>query len=446
MSSTSTFPRSRLVDVSLGVVAASIGCLAVIAPIFRLPFLAALICAGAWLVLLPRGWLHGVDEVTKRIIVAFLLVRMVMPIAAERVTRDADAMGYHLAGVRVAADLQAHGFSMAHREVPGTGGVDLLLGYFYDAAGSPGRMVAYYLWSTVAAIATLLFWWATRSLVRDRQAQYAAFIFFMPTLLLWNASLGKEAPLTLATACLAAGLHVLTNRPVSIRGFAYLIGSVALAALIRPHVALLLVAAATAAIAVGSRRSAGGAIASRVLPFAASTAFLLALVPITQGILDPGGSTSLVEAAYERAEVTSSIGGGSGFETTAVRSVADVPLAVVTVLFRPFPWEVRTIPQAITSIEAVVIGSMFVMALWRIVRSPRRQAWVPVLVMAVVFVALFCVAFSSLGNFGLLARQRSQVLPFVVSVVFASMGPKRSGVSPADVDAPDRFDVRLIGN
>lgn len=427
---------ARPQDLVLTVLAVGLGLLVVHSSHVRLVAVAAAFCLVAWKLLIPQGWLDDVDRTTKKLVLIFVILRLLVPIVVERVIGVGDALGYHLTGSDVARDLADLRHSVSHRSVPGTGAVDLALGYFY-VMGTPVQAVATYLWSSLAGIGTLLFWWGTRPLAGDRQRSYAAFIFFTPTLLLWNGSVGKEAPLTLAIACLAASVRLLA-RGVSARGTGYFVAGVVIAALIRPHVALLIMTSVIVALGLG-RRSPKRFTASSAVPLAAAVIVLVALVSVTEEVLDPSGRTTLRQAAYDRAEGTATIGGGSGFEATPARSVTDVPAAIVTVLFRPFPWEVKSLLQALTSLEVAFIGAMFVLAAWRLLHLRRAASWTPLLVLSVTFVVVFCVAFSSLGNFGLLARQRSQVLPFVLCVIAAAGSESRrrstalSGARQADL-------------
>lgn len=399
----------------------------VLAPTVLTLLTALALAVVAWILLLPRGWFAGADLATRRVIYVFLGLRLVMPLISQWVGASADvlftggwdAFGYHNAGVKVAADIVATGKSWSHAGVPGTGAIDLMVGYFYVVVAAPVRIASFYLWDASATIGMLLFWWATRHLAGDRQRQYAMFVLLTPTLLFWNAGLGKEAPMTLATGCIVAGVYLLSARSGAMRGLVYLaLGSV-VAGFVRPHVALLLMFSALIGVGFGASRSGSKAATRRLVPLVAVGAFLVILLPVTQTFFDPVGELSLVDAAYDKAEGMATIGGRSGFETSPPRSVFDVPEAVVTVLFRPFLWEVRTVPQLLASVEAMVIGAMLVAVLRGVAKRRVRFARSPLVVMSVTFAVFFCVAFASFGNFGLLVRQRSQVLPFVILLVFS---------------------------
>lgn len=405
-------------------ISAVAGASLVAVPTARAVIVGLIAIAVVWLVVLPRGWMADVEPTTRRVILVFLGLRLVMPLvfqlassaAALLFSGGSDSLGYHRAGAHVATELVATGHSISHRQIPGTGAIDLAVGYFY-AWAAPVRIVGDYAWSALATIGMLLFWWATNHLAGERRSRYTAFVLLTPTLLLWNAGLSKEAPMTFATGCIVAGVYMLSVRSNTLRGVGYLTIGVAVAGFVRPHVALLLLLGTV--VGVGAPRLKSKTKPRRLLPLAVGVVFLAAIVPATQALINPTGKGSLVDAAYDSAEKTAVVGGRSSFETSPTRSVGDVPFAVVTVLFRPFPWEVRTAPQLLASGEAMVVFAMVVGTLRGLAKRRLRLVRSPLVFMSATFALLFCLAFASLGNFGLLVRERMQVLPFVVVLVFS---------------------------
>lgn len=418
-------------------VAVAAGVSLVFVPVLRAVLAAAAIIAVAWVVLLPRGWFPA-DRRVRRLILAFVAVRLAMPFVAESIggladvlfTGGSDAFSYHAYGTRVAHDLAQFGHSLSHRRAPGTGTIDLAVGYFYLWT-APVRLVTYYLWGGLATVAMLLFWAFTNHLAGPRRVGYTAFVLFTPTLLFWNAGLSKEAPITFAVACLVAGVQTISIRGTTVRAAFYLAVGVAVAGVVRPHIALLLTVSAVIAFLVSSGE-ARARIGRRVVGVGIAVSCVVILVPLTSRLIDPAGQQSFIDAAQSTAERTADVGGRSAFEASPTTSIAQVPGAVATVLFRPWPWEVRTVPQALASAEALVIGFLVTRAAWAFARRRvrfERSVLVPI---AAVYSFLFCIAFSSLGNFGLLVRERMQVVPFLLLITFAAR-PLRpvGGTAPA---------------
>ena len=69
------------------------------------------------------------------------------------------------------------------------------------------------------------------------------------------------------------------------------------------------------------------------------------------------------------------------------------------------------------AIEGVVLMALFIISLPRLVRVPGYAMRTPYVMFALVYTGLFILAFSSIGNFGILTRQRTQVLPFVLVLI-----------------------------
>jgi hypothetical protein len=105
--------------------------------------------------------------------------------------------------------------------------------------------------------------------------------------------------------------------------------------------------------------------------------------------------------------------GSSAFDPVAVNSPLDVPLAAVTVLFRPLPFEVGSVQMLLTSAEGVLLAALAVVSWRRLASIPRLMWSMPYVMFSLVFVVLFVCVFSSFANFGILARQRTQMLPFL---------------------------------
>ncbi len=402
-------------------------------PVTRAWILALSIAAVGWIFLLPRGWFRGADQATRQILTAFLIIRALMVVIFEFVgsggggllTTGFDSIAYTRAGLRVSGDLDLMGYSASHRSAPGTGAIDLAVGYLYWL-GAPVRTAANFLWASASTIGLLLFWSSTKHLAGKRLHLYTASVLLLPTLLFWNSGVGKEAPLILGTAAMVAGIFYAVERGHVAQGIGYFAFGAVLTGLVRPHITFLIIASAAVGIALSSRKAVTVSTGRRVVTFGLLGLALVAIIPVTLQLIDPSGSRSFIDAANERAETNAEIyrpgrsgAGDSTFATSTVRSPVDVPRAIVTVLFRPFPWEVRSVAQAISSLEATVLGLVTLRAVWLIATGRAKFNRTPITITALTYVVLFSIAFVSLGNFGLLVRQRMQVVGFLLVFLFS---------------------------
>ena len=131
--------------------------------------------------------------------------------------------------------------------------------------------------------------------------------------------------------------------------------------------------------------------------------------------------------------------GGSSFNApSAIGSPTKLPLAVVTIFFRPFPFEAHNAQVAVTALESTLLLCLTVArrrGIWQALRHPRRR---PYVAFVVVYSLLFVFAFSSIANFGILARERTQVLPFflvLLAVPAARRAPEQAQRNDRRVDA-----------
>ena len=108
--------------------------------------------------------------------------------------------------------------------------------------------------------------------------------------------------------------------------------------------------------------------------------------------------------------------------------MARLPFATVTILFRPFPFEAHNAQAAVTALESTLLLCLTIAqrrSIWRAVRELRRRPYVAFIL---VYAAGFVVAFASISNFGILARERVQLLPFFLVLLAA---PRSRRAAPA---------------
>lgn len=146
--------------------------------------------------------------------------------------------------------------------------------------------------------------------------------------------------------------------------------------------------------------------------------------------LDRAAVNELLESTSERSD-----GGGSGYEpVNVVDNPLTFPLGVVTVLFRPLPFEAHNAQSLAASMEGALLLAFFVLAAPRVWAGLKRSWRSPFVVMCITYSLLFIVAFSAIGNFGIIARQRSLVYPFVIVLLTLPIG-RRSAVREPGAEA-----------
>jgi hypothetical protein len=104
-------------------------------------------------------------------------------------------------------------------------------------------------------------------------------------------------------------------------------------------------------------------------------------------------------------------------------------LAAGTVLFRPLITEAHNGQALLSALESTFLILLTLAGIGGIIaaiRSIRRQ---PYVAMAVLYTGMFIVAFSSFPNFGLLARERAQLMPMYL-VLLAIPAARRRVPTP----------------
>jgi hypothetical protein len=118
---------------------------------------------------------------------------------------------------------------------------------------------------------------------------------------------------------------------------------------------------------------------------------------------------------------------GEQTDTSVSLTPLSLPLGAVTVLFRPFPFEVESGVQLLASLESGLLAWFIWKRRSSVALALRRARTVPFLFFCWTFVAIYVTAFSSFKNMGLLVRQRSLALAalFVLICVDTTLAKTR---------------------
>jgi hypothetical protein len=108
---------------------------------------------------------------------------------------------------------------------------------------------------------------------------------------------------------------------------------------------------------------------------------------------------------------------GSSFTPVTMSNPANAPLAIGTVLFRPFPFEASSPVSAASAFEGVFLMILTFRSRRRLRSLGRQMRRRPYVAYCMGITLTFIFAFSAFSNFGILARQRCQVLPFYLALL-----------------------------
>lgn len=375
------------------------------------------------------------DPALTTILVAAVILKLAGAIVLYAVSSEvydgvADAFTYHDEGAALSESFRGGDFTVRlpyDFGLVGTGFVFVVTGVVYAVIG-PTVLGGFLVFAWMGFLGLYLLYRAfSIGFPAGRRRRYAALLFFLPSMMFWSSTIGKEAWMTLTLGLIAYGTARLLQhgRGAVVALAAGFVGS----AMVRPHITLLAFAGTSAAFLLRRNRREALVTPTKL----AGVAVLVVAGVLIVGQVERFLGIDRLDRRSIEAVLAQTASNTESFEGSRVRptlpSLGTFPKAVVTVLFRPFPYEARNIPQLVASVEGLALLGLFVVAARRILSLPRLGIRWPYLVFAAVFSLFFVLSFSSFGNLGLLARERVQVLPF--ALVLATL--------PAPPPAPRRL-------
>jgi hypothetical protein len=356
-----------------------------------------------------------------------------------------DFRRYLRQGEEIAAVIRSGSLPDQARET-GTPFMDFIAGVLFTVAPTT-LLVGFAAFSTLAFVGQYLFLRAFQLALPDGDhRRYALLILFVPTMIFWPSSLGKEAWLvfTLGVACYGAARVLRKAR------FGYLITLVGGAGVfaVRPHMGALFALTFAGAFVLRFRdpevnsKAVGWIIGLVVIGLGAGYAAMNFGDRLPQDEAVGGSQTDQIFAETSRR--TSQ--GGSSYETRPVESPVDFLYAAVTVPFRPFPHEAHNRQAQVSALEGVILLGLVVASIPRLRRMPVYLLRRPYVAMSTVYCVGFIIAFSNVGNFGIITRQRAQLLPLLfVLLALPVVQSRRKGrptsavLTPVTADQQDAF-------
>ena len=364
------------------------------------------------------------DHVIRRLLLAGFAAKLVGAALYYRVIEDVYGFGdvtrYVRAGRELAPIIRS-GTLPEEARGSGTAFTEFLTGTVFAVFG-PSEVFGYVVFSLISFAGMVAFVRALQLAVPTANHRwYAALVLLLPTMVYWPSTIGKDAWLVCWLGFGSLGVAWILTRARF--GYPLTFLSVVAMAAVRPHIAALFSVSFAAAYLVRMadrdvERSAAGWLVGLVLVAGVVTfATTTFSEEMGSGEIASGSRVDQVrtdtEEVLDRTERNTRTG-GSQFESGRVRSPSELLQAIVSVPFRPFPHEAENLQAQLASLEGLFLLGLLALSLPRLARLPRIALRKPYVAFATVYTLGFIVAFSSFGNFGLLARQRSQLLPLLV--------------------------------
>ncbi len=345
-----------------------------------------------------------------------------------------DAKAYFDNGMALAPAFRHFDFTNLIPPFTDTAALNYASGFLYTVL-PPSLLAGFVAFAGLAFIGCWHFYRAFRVAFPDGNHKlYGLLIFFLPSFWYWTTSLGKDAPVVMGLGIATYGF-ALAYRKLSWKGIALIVLGLLPVVLIRAPIAAALAVAGSMAYAFRPTRSHSAHVQALsyvvVLPALAFFGFLL--IGKAQEFVGATEGVTIAETISEQqTRLADQSRTGSNFLAPNPLTVSGFPVAVATSIFRPLPFEAKGLLPVAQSMEGVALLALFTWKFresWRGVRSWRQNAMVILVVVAVLILSL---ELAALANFGLLARQRTQLLPFLLMLPCMVKLRSRRASKPAE--------------
>jgi hypothetical protein len=236
--------------------------------------------------------------------------------------------------------------------------------------------------------------------------RYLFWILLFPSLLYWPSSIGKESVIVLGLGLAVLGFVGKAGRI----HWLPLIFGIFLVFAIRPEVAGVIVVSFILAqwLSFDGRWTVRRTMQAVVIAVGGIAALLFFLRASGLEQLDLAEVTDYVESSNAR-----DVGGDSAIEPVEVGPLG-VPMALVNILFRPFPWESGSATMFLSAAEIWLFWLIVLIRRHNFVRALRHWRGDRLLRTAIPFILIYSIALGMMmSNLGIIARQRIFLFPFL---------------------------------
>ena len=287
-----------------------------------------------------------------------------------------------------------------------------------------------------AALVPLLTDTTRRLFNRDAAHWVAPIVVLFPSVFLYTSQLLKEAPILFLLA-VALNAAVRLAQRVTISGLAVLAGALALLLTFRGTIALVAGIALIGGITLGRREVLSGMVTGMAV------VAVLAVVVVGVGVGHSGvqsalQSSSLQDASRVRTGLAYNSGSGIGGDvdtSTARKALSYLPVGLARFAVGPFPWEIRKVSQLPALLDMLALWWLAPKG-WRALRAGARARDRRLAVFLLPAAATAVVLSLSVGNLGILVRERMQVLILLVPLLAYGISLGAAGGEPEPESAP----------
>lgn len=227
-------------------------------------------------------------------------------------------------------------------------------------------------------------------------------LFFLPNLHFWSCAVGKD---TILFFCIGMFVYGLMN---PIKRIAYIILALTLSYFVRPHITLFMLIGFGFAFVMNKNKS----FFQRILFFSIMVTIAVAIFPLVLKFakIEEATLDNFNSFALNKASLLSKSHTGSAIDVSAY----PLPIKIFTFLFRPFFFDINSIPSLLASIENALLLILSISVLRNKPLESFKKA--PFVIQGMIYFLLIgTLAFSqSLGNLGIMIRMRNMFLPGLI--------------------------------
>jgi hypothetical protein len=304
------------------------------------------------------------------------------------------------------------------RQIVNDGSVSIAAGLAMAIVGV-NELATFLVFSWLAFLGSILFFRAfTLTFPGADHRRYAYMLFFLPSLIFWTADISKESLMMPALGLTAYGAAKFIARKPG--GFVLIVPGVFIGVYVRPNELLLVLAAFVVAMMVptaASRRTYGAL--RRVISLVLLGGLLFLAVSVTVRYLHHGLNTGSLQTTNADNAVTGSSGG-----IPYSSNVAYYPRDLYEVLFNPLPFNAHGFGELVAAAENTVLVGLILISLRNLRMVPRAAFARPYVMLCAVYFAMFIYTFAALGNLGLIERERTMTLPFMLVLLCVPRTPR----------------------
>lgn len=292
----------------------------------------------------------------------------------------------------------------------GTDFVVVFLSFFSGVLGF-GYVPSFLVFNIIGSVGLFAFYSSLRQASAGSKLwvrRLVLLIVFLPSASFWSVAIGKDS-----IAFMATGLALWAALDLKHRNLLMAFSILAMF-MVRPHIAGIMVLALCISYLMQSNRS----LVARALLIALASGVAALAVPFAINYAGLSQVSPDAVSSYIEQRQSYNQGGGGGVDISSM----SFPMQLFTYLFRPLPFEARSVFQLAASLDNVVLLIVFLMGVYS--WKNRKYTFKSENTSFLVLFSLGCLVVLSLttANLGISVRQKWMFLPMIFYILVSVLG------------------------